>query len=218
MKCRMVNQRNAAFGLTEFLIAIVCALVLVLLILPSIPREKEQSPRVKCTINLKQVALSYALWSQDNEQGFPMETPASKGGIRELALAGDLLSTVRIASNQMRTTSILLCPAEKKRKVAETFASLTTANISYFINVDAALTNQNHILAGDRNLALGGIPVRSGFLELTDPYTLSWTKGSESHDHAGNVALVDGSAHQVTTKGFRDLLTLGGPTNRLIIP
>jgi prepilin-type processing-associated H-X9-DG protein len=38
------------------------------------------------------------------------------------------------------------------------------------------------------------------------------------HDGEGNVALVDGSAHQVTTHGLRSLLTATGPTNRLIIP
>jgi hypothetical protein len=218
MKCRLVRHRNVAFTVLEFAVVLVTGAMLffvVLMLTPSYHRPKGSGLRVKCTTNLKQVALSYALWSNDNEQGLPMETPASKGGIRESALAGDLLPAVRIASNQMRTPSILICPAEKKRKAAETFANLTTANISYFLNIDAAITNQNQILAGDRNLAIAGSRVKSGPLQITNAWEVQWTNWLHS---GGNVALIDGSAHQVTTKGLQDVLTAGGPTNRLIIP
>lgn len=145
-----------------------------------------------------------------------MELSESDGGTREAALAGKLLPSLLIISNELRTPTVLICPGDNKRKPAPTFASLATINVSYLLNVDAALTNQNHIVAGDQNLALAGLPVKSGLLEITNSKDLSWTKGS--HDHGGNVALVDGSAHQITTKGLRDLLVLGEPTNRLIIP
>ena len=203
---------------TEFLIVLVCALVLLLLIGPSMQRKKGMSPRVQCVNGLKQLSLAFNLWAHDHQNRFPMEVSQSEGGTREAALAGNLLPNLSIISNELQSPSVLICPGDKQRKPAKTFAALTTVSISYFLNADAVLTNHYYLLAGDRNLASAGSPIGSGFMELTDPYALSWTKGSDSHDHGGNVALVDGSAHQVTTKGLRDLLTAGGPTNRLIIP
>ena len=213
-----INQRNAAFTSVEFFIVLVSACVLFWLVTSALPRRGcgAKGSRVKCTGSLKQVALAFNLWAQDNETGLPMEVFDSRGGTREAVLAGQLLPNLLIISNQLRTPSILLCPEDKKRKPAITFSNLTTLNVSYFLNVDAALTNQNHIIAGDRNLAMAGSPIRPGLLETTNANELAWTKAL--HEHAGNVALVDGSAHQVTTKGLSGLLTAAGSTNRLIIP
>ena len=214
MKCRP-RRDNAAFAFIEFLILVISLIVLLLMIAPAMRGTKGKSPRVKCTGNLKQIALAYFLWANDNAEGLPMEVPTAKGGIREAALAGDLLSVIRVASNHMRTPMILICPGEKKRKPAETFASLTTANICYFLNANAALTNQNHILAGDRNLSVTGSPVKPGPLEITNPSDVQWANWL--HEGGGNVGLVDGSAHQVTTKGLRDLLNLSA-TNHILVP
>jgi hypothetical protein len=210
-----VNQSNAAFGLPEFFIVIVSILFLFLVVHDRL-KCKGPGLRTKCTSSLKQVALAFNLWAQDNETGLPMQVSESKGGTREAALAGQLLPNLLIMSNQIRTPSILICPEDKKRKPAETFAKLTTANISYFLNIDAALTNQNHILAGDRSLAIAGSPVKPGSLQITNASDVQWANWL--HDDGGNVALVDGSAHQVTTHGLRSLLTATGPTNRFIIP
>ena len=215
VKYQLCNQRNAAFAFIEFLVLVVSVAVLLLLFASATPRNKSQSPRVKCTVNLKQVALGYAIWAQDNQQVLPMESPTSAGGVREQALAGDLLSSVRIVADQLGTPSVLICPGDKKRKPAETFGNLTTAGISYFLNVDAAIANQNQILAGDRSLAIAGSRVKSGLLQITNAWGVQWTNWLHGE---GNVALIDGSVHQVTTKGLRDLLALGGPTSRLIIP
>jgi len=219
VKCRPQDRRSAAFTVAELLLVfaiVVIVTILAFLAKPGGCRLKEKGSRVKCTSCLKQLALAYNLWAEEHQGRFPMELSESEGGTREAALAGKLLPNLLIISNELRTPALLICPSDKKRKPATTFASLTTVNVSYFLNAHVALTNQNHIVAGDRNLALAGWPVTSGLLEITNSNALSWTKGS--HDYAGNVALVDGSAHQVTSKGLRDLLLLGGATNRLIIP
>jgi type II secretory pathway pseudopilin PulG len=215
MKCRTTDQKDAAFTLIEFLLVIV--IVLVALILPMFARARVKTSRGLCTSNLKQAALAFQLWVQDYGPGFPMEVSESKGGTRQAALAGKLLPNLTILSNQMPTPSTLICPGDKKRKPAQTFTDLTALNVSYFLNPDAAFTNQNHIIAGDRNLALAASRVRSGLLHITTNVNeLQWTNWL--HAHGGNVALVDGSAHQITTHGLRSLLTATGPTTRLIIP
>lgn len=214
----MMNSRIAdrkAFTFAELLLVVV-SLAVVLLLISLAPRKKGRSLRVRCTVNLKQVALAFNLWAHDRETRFPMELLASEGGTREAALAGKLLPNFLIISNELRDPALLICPEDKQRKPAKTFASLTTANLSYFPNVDAALTNQNHIIAGDRNLALGTSMVQPGLLEITNVNALSWS--SSPHGGGGNIGLIDGSAHQTTTKQLRDLLLLGGSTIRLIIP
>jgi hypothetical protein len=219
MKCALATQQNAAFTLTEFvvlLLSVVLVFLMYLLVRPGGCHLKAKGPRVKCTGNLKQVALSYHLWCQDNEKDFPITLLASDGGTRDSALSGNIVPSYLIATNQMRTPSFLTCPADKKRKPVETFTKLTAANIGYFLNIDAAMTNQNQILAGDRNLAIAGSPVKPGPLQITNAADVQWANWL--HAGGGNVALIDGSVHQVTSRGLRDLLTLGGPTNRLIIP
>jgi hypothetical protein len=215
MKCRTTGQRNAAFTWIEFLLVLVIVSVLVALILPMFARARVGRSR-PCTSHLKQVVLAFHIWAQDYETGFPMEVSESKGGTRQAALAGKLLPNLTIISNQLRTPMTLVCSSDGKRKPAQTFTDLTALNVSYFLNPDAAFANQNHIIAGDRNLALASSRVRSGHLRITNVNELQWTNWL--HAHGGNVALVDGSAHQVTTHGLRSLLTATGPTNRFIIP
>lgn len=214
MKLRFADQRNAGFTFGKLLVVLVTVTIMFLVVSSGFALTK--GTRNRCTGSLKQVALALNLWSQEHQNRFPMELFASEGGTREAALAGKLLPSVLIMSNELRTAAVLICPEDKKRKPAKTFASLTTDNVSYFLNVDVALTNQNHIIAGDRNLALDGSPVKPGLLEITNVNVLQWA--SWLHKGEGNVALVDGSAHQLTTKGLRDLLFLGRTTNRLIIP
>jgi hypothetical protein len=212
----LADTRNAAFTVGELFAVLVSVSVLILFLLHSITKCGGKGLRVKCTGGLKQLALGFQLWAEEHETGFPMEVSESKGGTRQAALAGKLLPNLLIISNQLRTPSILTCPEDRKRKPVTAFFNLTALGVSYFLNVDAALTNQNHVIVGDRNLAMADSPVTPGLLKTTNANDLTWTKAL--HEHGGNVALVDGSAHQVTTKGLRNLLTLGGPTNRLIIP
>jgi prepilin-type processing-associated H-X9-DG protein len=213
MKVESVNKQSARLTVAGALLLLSLA-VFVVLLLPALPKHK-RAPRVKCTATLKQVALGFALWANEHEMRLPMEVPTAAGGSREHALAGKLLPNIKIAANQIGNPRVLTCPSEKNRKPAETFAKLTSANISYFLNADATYLNQAQIIAGDRDVTLGGSLASPGLLPIPDPSLVDW--GSVLHDRGGNVALVDGSVHQVTRTQFRKLLEIGS-TNRLIIP
>ena len=218
MRCGIVARPRAAFTLVELAILLVSVLLLYsvfLLIKPGGCYLKEKAPRVRCMANQKQLALGFALWANEHDGKFPMETPSSAGGSREYALAGNLLSNLIVAADQIRDPRILTCPTDKKRKPAASFTNLTTADISYFLNIDALYTNQSQILLGDRNVALNGSPARPGLLPIPDPNAISWS--SDLHVKAGNVALADASVHQITTGHFGRLLATG-ITNRFIIP
>jgi len=86
---------------------------------------------------------------------------------------------------------------------SSSWGALRDDNISYFINMTPSLDVQSAI-AGDRNLSTNGRPL-TGYAAISDAKALKWTK--LIHEHAGNVAMVDGSAHQITTRHLQQLFT-----------
>jgi hypothetical protein len=98
---------------------------------------------------------------------------------------------------------MLTCPADKTRKPASSWGALRNDNISYFINVTPSLDVQS-VIAGDRNLSTNGRAL-SGYATISDASKLTWTK--VIHENVGNVAIADGSAHQITTRWLRQYFT-----------
>lgn len=135
----------------------------------------------------------------------------------ERILAGDVLSTFRVMSNELSTPRILLCPSDDKGQSATNFTTdFDVTKISYFVGADAVATNASMFLAGDRNLT-NGTRLRNGLLELTTSRPSGWT--SEIHQKAGNIGFADGSVQQLSNLGLRTALeSTGVATNRLAIP
>jgi prepilin-type processing-associated H-X9-DG protein len=205
-------------GLTvlEVLVALIGLAILAVLLLPVTTGTKSKAPRVKCSAQLKMVTLGFALWANEHEGKLPMEMSVATGGSREQALAGNLISNFTMAAREIGDPRVLACPSDKRRKQAIAFASVTTNNISYFLNVDAAVKNQAGIFAGDRDLATNGSLMKPGLLSIPDSNAIGWA--NVIHKNGGNVALVDGSVHQTTSSQLRKLLDSTGITNRFIIP
>ena len=95
------------------------------------------------------------------------------------------------------------------------------ANISYFASLDASFYYPQMILSGDDNLAINGLPVQSGVLNIPTNATAAWT--NERHLKCGNIGLADGSVQQVTSDGLQTALqnAVNGITNtvnRFAIP
>jgi len=159
--------------------------------------------RVLCTSNLKQVALAFSLWEADrNLTNFPWEVSAPIGTAAD-AQSTNVFRHFAVISNELQNLRVLTCPADKTRKPASSWRALRNDNISYFINVTPSLDVQS-VIAGDRNLSTNGRPL-TGYAAISDANALKWTK--LIHEHAGNVAMVDGSAHQITTRHLQQLFT-----------
>jgi prepilin-type processing-associated H-X9-DG protein len=161
------------------------------------------------------VALALLLWANDNGEAFPMQVLESKGGSHESASKGDVLSTFLVISNELANPKILACPEDPGRKRTNQFGGVTRNSLSYFVAVDVSPTNGNRILTGDRNICVAG-KLTNGLISIVAPGTVSWTP--LMHKGNGNVALADGSAHQITTSGLQQLLRCSAVTNRFIIP
>jgi competence protein ComGC len=205
---------TAGLTLVEVLIAAAFFVILVLLFLPAIPHEK-RSPRILCTAQIKQVALAYILWANDNDQQFPFAS-TNAANSRAFVNSPDVFRHYLVISNELVTPQVLACPADKKRKPASTFAGLSNENISYFVGLDANPDQPQSLLSGDRNIT-GGTLSNRFMLVLSTNTATAWTP--ELHENAGNVGFSDGSAQQLGSAGLSEqLASIRRPLVRLAIP
>ena len=118
--------------------------------------------------------------------------------------------------------SCLHCPADTNGIPATNFnIGFSDANISYFFSLEAADTYPQMILDGDDNLAVNGVRVKPGILNLPTTNSLAWTK--ERHHGVGNIGMADGSVQQTTGNTLNSAVinaTNGAPvsTYRWVIP
>ncbi|HEU5124056.1 MAG TPA: type II secretion system protein [Verrucomicrobiae bacterium] len=215
MKTNQGVKQSQAFTLFEVLIVIAVLIFFAALILPAL-HKAGSNKRISCVNNLKQVGLAYRVWSGDNGDKYPMAVSTNQGGSMERALAGDVVLTFQVMSNELSTPKILVCPNDVQRKSGTNFTDLTKANISYFVGVDAVETNASMWLGGDRNMTTGE-GTSSDLKNITTNQAVRWT--GEIHKNAGNILMADASVQQLSSSGLRGALTKTGiETNRLAFP
>jgi type II secretory pathway pseudopilin PulG len=205
--------------LMEVLVVVVVLAVLAVIFLPALlaPRRPFQLAG-NCINSLKQINLAFRIWADDNNGKYPMEISTANGGTKELAATGDAFSTFRIMTNELSTPKILHCPVDIVQPMATTWGSNFTAKrVSYFIGLDANTNRLQAILTGDDNFAIGGVPVKSGLLEISTINPITWT--AARHVNRGNLGFADGWAADVTTASLKTTLKQTGlATNRFAIP
>jgi len=205
--------------------------VLFVLLLPALVTVGHNGrQRINCVSNLKQIGIAYRLWEGDNNGKYPMAVSVTNGGAMELVATGNVAAGFLVMSNELSTPKILLCPEDTYRVRATNFSTLNSSNISYFVGLDAAETKPQLFLSGDDNFTIGGIPEKSGLLELSTNTPITWTSGRHvaynSHfwtparyRFVGNIGMADGSVQQVATDGLQKALQQTGvTTNRLVLP
>jgi len=206
-------------GITSLDVLVVIATVVLLAVAfgPLWLRTRSKPrPRINCVSNLKQVSLAFRLWADDNGDKFPWQLPPESGGVQAKPFSSLAARTVAVASNELNSPKILVCPEDRQR-IRATNWSLRNTNLSYFIGQSADDSNPATLLAGDRNLLADGRPLIPGRHDLRRFKKLSLDPNP--HGGNGNIGLSDGSVQESTSASFNRLLQTAiasGQTNVLI--
>jgi hypothetical protein len=117
-----------------------------------------------------------------------------------------------LASNELATPKILVCPSDKGRAPADNFVAFGATNVSYHIGNDADGGKPNSILSADRSMTgyeVSGQPDNTVCYLASAGYFGKNAKWDPSLCHgatAGNLALGDGSVHQLTDAGLVNVI------------
>ena len=222
----MLSAKAKTSGLTlvELLVVVTVIVILFAMIMPR-SGPKTGSYTVMCMSNLKQVALAFSLYAEDNSGKFPMQASLMSGGTTEFKYGDHVFPYFEKVMknfrepNESQLLRILVCPIDKTRQAATNYEALNDLNISYFLNTDASYTNNpsHSILAGDRNLKSNGQAVKPGLLVVTTNVDLNWS--GELHIRGGNLAFADGHVQWSKTNELNSLMRQQPlVTNHIVVP
>jgi prepilin-type processing-associated H-X9-DG protein len=217
---------TTGFSLLELLVVVAVVFLGAGLLLSWLSVSHRKTRGIGCAINLKCIGLSFRVWSTDNGDRFPFNTPTNVKGTMEYVIDGNMFRHFQVLSNELAGMAnggpiLLFCPKDLTRLPASNWISLSHSNISYFVGVDADETYQNRWLSGDSNLTTNGARVGKGLSEMLTSYDLAWNEAApyDRHGNLGNLCFADGSVSSVTSSNLNtSLRTTGLITNRLAMP
>jgi len=197
------------------ILCIICFLGMMLI--PRLNVSQKKAQKISCTSNLKQIMLSTKVWAGDHYDKYPTQASITNGGTMELMNSSEAWRAFQVMSNELSTSYILYCPADKTRTRITDFDDSLREHISYFVNVDATGAAPQSIVFGDSNFEFHKTNVPAGFFNLTSNSPPQWS--STRHANFGNIALADGSVQSQTDKDLIQALTATSlATNRIFIP
>jgi hypothetical protein len=215
MKIPSFHRKNRGLTLVEVMVIIFSLFILAVVLLPAL-----SAPRIRralvCMNQLKEIGMAVKISESNHAGAYPAPARASRDGLTNgAALFAEAM--FQSMSNELSSPWVLACPADRGRRPASGFRTLSAKSISYFINLDALTASPQEIVAGDDNMVVRGSRVKSGLMILSNEVPLSWT--ADRHRLCGNVALADGSVRMLTNS---NLLTAAGQAalagKRLAVP
>lgn len=186
----MNRARREAFTLLELLAVIGIIAALAALLLTAVSSAKTKSRQTACFNNLHQIGLGFTTFAMDQDGKYPMDVPAHLGGsmqynksnlIADTSLSRDYHHFAAL-SNQVKNPRVMVCPTDKQRVPAESYANFYGANLSYWVNTKATPHSTASMLAGDWNLQSAST---ADGVEVFD-------FDNEGHRRKGSVLFADG--------------------------
>jgi prepilin-type N-terminal cleavage/methylation domain-containing protein/prepilin-type processing-associated H-X9-DG protein len=209
-----MRRSKAGFSFVELVVVLAVIAVVALLAGPYLKHRSKAVSRKQCVNNLKNIGLAHRIYSTDSGDAMVPEYMLRAGADRKDI---DAARVYRSLSDELSESRLLICPADKMRKMGVSFKTLTGSNISYFASLSGDETLPQAFLGGDRNWNTNGVPVGSGPVTLTTNLALSYT--ATMHNREGNILMGDGSVQQWTSArldGGKFDQDLG--TNYLVFP
>jgi len=203
--------------LVEVLVVIACVGIVIAMVLP-MRRTPVHPSRSLCMNNLRITGIALLMYAEDNHGKFPIRVSITNGGTMEYLDRNETFPHYQKLSADTNLLRFLVCPADKTRKSAPSFGTLTDTNISYSLNADLSSHNPaQSIMTSDRYLQVNGQPVRHGTLALTTNMDITWTP--EFHSGGGVLGFADGHMEFCRSSNLNFLIQRQGlATNRFSVP
>ncbi|HWN94835.1 MAG TPA: DUF1559 domain-containing protein, partial [Methylomirabilota bacterium] len=191
------------------------------LLLPVLGRAQERARRAACANNLKNIGVAFHAWAHEHNDLFPMQVSTNQGGTREFAAAAAsnpnssfTFRHFQAISNDLVLATMLRCPADKSRREAGDFPSLSNSNISYWINPAAAFGRTDSPVSGDRNVRTSG-RIEWTFVQFSPDDSVEFT--AELHGSRGNVLFGDGHVDAFDSVALRRAFSSVSNTANVIL-
>ncbi len=217
MKPLAGRRERAGFTLLEVLIVLVIIGIVLAMLLPAtIGDGRARIPW--CISNLRNQAIGFAKWKDDHNEQYPWQISTTNGGTMEFVTAGNASPHFQTLSMYLPEPRVLICPSDRTRKPATSYAALTDSHVSYFIHLLTSTNNpSNLILAGDRNLESNTRSLKPGLFTVDTNQVVDWT--GEQHPRGGCLAFADGHCQYVKTNNLNGMFQRQGlADSRLTVP
>jgi hypothetical protein len=241
MKISLGKVTHGAFTAKELIVIVAVIALLVTLVVEAVLHSKRVNLRTTCSSNQKQIALSFKMFAGDCDQIFPVGYFTSRAyrfpsNYNHNRPAWEYF---RLASNELGTAKILVCPKDVLRLTNAVKGFTNTVDglahpsrqnnsISYFLGMSAEETKPNTLAVGDRNMAMNSSPTfydSPGEVAIAVASNSVWRSSSKEpfHKDEGFYALSDGSVQRADNARLQEALHLsresyGTNANRFLFP